>query len=66
MLSAVAVAVILGALIAFLLKAKVLRLSGAILCILFGLVIGVTPIGAPVEHALNVSGTWLWQRVMNL
>jgi hypothetical protein len=66
MLSAVAVAVILGLLIAFLLKAKVIRASGAILCILFGLVIGITPIGVPVQHALNVSGAWLWGQVTRL
>lgn len=66
MLSAVGVAVVLGVLIAFLIKAKVIRVSGAVLCILFGLVIGVTPIGNPVEHALNVSGAWLWQRVTRL
>lgn len=66
MISAFAVAVILGLLIAFLIKSKVIRVSGAILCILFGLVIGITPIATPVEHALNASGAWLWQRVTRL
>ena len=42
MLSAAAVAVLLGVLIVFLIKSKILRVSGAVVCILFGLVIGAT------------------------
>lgn len=66
MLSAVAVAVLLGVLIVFLIKSKILRVSGAVICILFGLVIGVTPVGDPLQQALNVSGAWLWEQVTRL
>lgn len=66
MISAVGVAILLGLLIAFLIKSKVLRVSGAIICILFGLVLGVTPIGHPVEQAMTGAGSWLWAQVTRL
>lgn len=63
MISTVTVAILLALVIVFLLKAKILRLSGAIVCVLFGLVIGITPIGDQVQHALSASGTWIWGQV---
>lgn len=63
MISTVMVAILLGLVIVFLIKVKVLRISGAIVCIVFGLVIGLTPIARPVEQALSGSGAWLWQQV---
>jgi putative Ca2+/H+ antiporter (TMEM165/GDT1 family) len=66
MLSAAGVAVLLGLLIVFLIKARALRVSGAILCIIFGLVIGLTAIADPVGYVLTVSGSWLWRQVTRL
>ncbi|QDP94800.1 hypothetical protein FOE78_01695 [Microlunatus elymi] len=66
MLSAVAVAVLLGLLIVFMIKSKIQRIPGAVVCVLFGLVIGVTPVGDPVQDALHASGAWLWEQVTQL
>lgn len=66
MLSTVAVAFILGVLVVFLIKSKLIKLPGAIVCVVFGLVVGLTPIGDPVDHVLNASGVWLWQQVSRL
>jgi len=63
MISTVTVAILLGVVIVFLIKTRVLRIGGAIVCILFGLVIGMTPIARPVEQAMSGAGSWLWQQV---
>ena len=50
-MSVVGAAVVLGLLVAVMLRMKIARASVAIVCVLFGLVLGVTPIGAGVNHA---------------
>lgn len=44
-MSVVAAALILGLIVVLLIKWKIVKLVVAIVCILFGLVLGVTPIG---------------------
>ena len=58
-MSVVGAAVILGLIVALLLKMKVARVSVVIVCVLFGLTLGATPIGDGVNHALSELGGWL-------
>lgn len=50
-MSVVAAAVVLGLIVVLLIKWKLVKVFVAVVCILFGLVLGVTPIG---EGALRV------------
>lgn len=59
-MSVVATAIILGALVALLVKVRQVRTGSAIVCVLFGLVLGATPIGPAVNNALSNIGTWVW------
>ena len=65
-MSVVAVAVILACLVLLLLSTNKLALGSALVCILFGLVLGATPAGPSVEQALDASGSWLWGQVSSL
>ena len=65
-MSVVGAAVVLGLLVAVLLRMKIARASVAIVCVLFGLVLGATPIGAGVNHALTSLGHWLWAQLVSL
>jgi hypothetical protein len=44
-MSVTAVLVILGALVVLLIRTRWLRLSGAVVCIVFGVVLGMSPLG---------------------
>ena len=44
-MSTTAVAVILGVLVAFMIKSRWVRASGAVVCVLFGLVLSASPAG---------------------
>jgi len=55
--STVGAAVILGVIIAAV-KMKVARLTVVVVCVLFGLVLGATPIGDGVNAALAAIGGW--------
>jgi hypothetical protein len=65
-MSVVAVAVVLGCLVVLLLRTARLGLGSAVVCILFGLVVAVTPAGPTVQVALDSSGAWLWTQVSDL
>ena len=65
-MSVVAVAMVLGALVVLLLRTARLGLGSALVCILFGLVVAVTPAGPTVNGALDSSGAWLWTQVSDL
>ena len=58
-MSVVGAAVLLGLLVAAMLRWRVVRPVGAIVCILFGLVLGATPLGDEVNRALSAAGGWL-------
>ncbi|MBO0811932.1 MAG: hypothetical protein J2P23_07780 [Microlunatus sp.] len=66
MISVTAVAILLALIVAFLIKSRLLRLSGAIVCILLGLVLGSTAVGGPVKHVLSGAGSSLWSQVKRL
>ncbi len=65
-MSVVAVALVLGALVALLLRTSALGGGSALVCILFGVVIGLTPAGPTVQGTLDASGAWLWGQVQSL
>jgi len=59
-MSMTAAAVILGLLVMFMIQARWVRTSGAVTCVLFGLVLSATPAGLPVGQALQDVGAWTW------
>ncbi len=58
-MTVVGTAVILALIIALMLKTRVARASVVIVCVLFGLVLGATPIGDAVYSAVASVGAWL-------
>jgi len=58
-MSVVGAAIILGLIVAALLKMKVARPVVVIVCVLFGLVLGATPIGDGLYAAVASVGRWL-------
>ena len=59
-------ATILGVVIAAMVHMRVARLTVVIVCVLFGLVLGSTPIGDGVNAALAVLGGWASDRIADL
>ena len=65
-MSVVGAAVILGLLVALLVKMKIARPSVVVVCVVFGLVLGASPIGHTVDTALSAVGGWLSGQVKAL
>ena len=65
-MSVVAVAVVLGLLVLLLLRTRALGAGGALTCVVFGLVLGVSPAGPVVHSALNSAGGWAWSTLNGL
>ena len=65
-MTVVGAAVILGLVVAVLVKMKVARVSVAVVCVVFGLVLGATPIGDGVYAAVAALGRWLSEMVGGL
>ena len=65
-MTAVGVAVILGLVIAAMINMKVARVTVVIVCVLFGLVLGSTPIGDGLNAGLALLGQALADRVSDL
>ena len=65
-MSVAAVALVLGALVVLLSEHRETRIGSATVCVLFGLVVALTPAGPTVDEALNSSGVWLWTQVSSL
>ena len=65
-MTVVGAAVILRLIVAVLVKMKVARPSIAIVCTVFGLVLGATPIGDGVYAAVAALGRWLSEMVGGL
>ena len=64
--STVGVAVILFVIIAAMVNMRVARMTVVIICVLFGLVLGASPIGDGVNAALAAIGGWTADRVSEL
>ena len=65
-MSVIGTAVVLGLLVVLLLKMKIARASVVIICVLFGLVLGATPIGDGVNDALTSVGPWTRRQLVSL
>jgi hypothetical protein len=59
-MSTTAVALILGVLVAFMIKSRWVRASGAVVCVLFGLVLSTSPAGPAVGSVVGDVGDWTW------
>ena len=65
-MSTVGVAVILFVIIAAMVNMRVARMTVVIICVLFGLVLGASPIGDGVNAALAAIGGWTADRISEL
>jgi hypothetical protein len=65
-MSVVAVAVVIAAVVILLLRTNQLKVGSALICIVLGLVLGVTPAGPAINEAVNAAGVWLWNQVTEL
>jgi hypothetical protein len=65
-MTAVGMAVILGLVIAAMVNMKVARVTVVVVCVLFGLVLGMTPIGDGLNAGLALLGKALADRVSEL
>ena len=65
-MSVVGATVVLGLLVALLLRMKIARFSVVLVCVLFGLVLGSTPIGDSVNAAVTMFGAWCWRQLVEL
>ncbi len=59
-MSITAVALFVGALVVFMVKTRWVRASGAIVCVLFGLVLSASPAGPAIGTAMDNVGDWTW------
>jgi len=57
-MSLVAICIVLGVLVALMIKAKAIRAWGALLCIAFGVTLAASPMGQYLSAALHAVGSW--------
>lgn len=62
-MSVAAVGIVLGALVLMLLKTKWVKPSGALVCIVFGVVLAAGPAGPAVGDALSGVGDWAYAQL---
>ena len=65
-MSTTAVAVLLGVLVAFMIKSRWVRASGAVVCVLFGLVLSTSPAGPAVGSVVGDVGDWTWSTLREM
>ncbi|SOD73282.1 hypothetical protein SAMN05892883_2573 [Jatrophihabitans sp. GAS493] len=65
-MSVVAVALILGVFVVFLVRVRQVKAGGAVVCVVFGLVLGATPAGPNVNQFLDQAGSSAWAWVSQL
>jgi hypothetical protein len=65
-MSVAATALVLGLVVVALIKTKWVKLSGAIVCVIFGLVLGATPAGTAVNLALTGVGDWAYTQLQSV
>ena len=64
--SVTAVLVVLGALVVLLIRTRWLRLSGALVCVVFGLVLGISPMGPASVQVVGSVGGWAYDSLRAL
>jgi hypothetical protein len=65
-MSVVGAAVMLGVVVAILVIGGQVNLGSALVCVVFGLVLGLTPAGDQLHGSLSDLGAWAWSRVSAL
>ena len=65
-MSVIGAAIILGLVVVALLRLKVARPVAVVVCVLFGLVLGATPIGDGLYSGVASVGVWLSDAVTGL
>lgn len=62
-MSVVATALVLGLLVLLLVKVRQVGFAVALVCVVFGFVLGTTPAGPTVGSAVNATGDWIWTQL---
>ncbi|MGL4176372.1 MAG: hypothetical protein ACRCSN_09880 [Dermatophilaceae bacterium] len=62
-MSAAAACIILGVLVAVLIKTKVIKLWGGLLCVVFGITVAASPVGPAVGDVLADVGGWAYAQL---
>ena len=65
-MSSTAVLVILGALMVLLIRTRSVRLSGVVVCVVFGVVLALSPMGPASVDVLNAVGSWVYNSLQAL
>ncbi len=65
-MSVTGAAVLLGAVVVFLVRFHAVRFTAALVCAVFGLVLAATPAGPGVQHAVTTAGAWVWSSLASL
>lgn len=65
-MSVVATAVLLGLLVLALLRTRLLGALGAVVCVLFGLVLAATPAGPAVTDVTGQVGDWAFSTLQGM
>lgn len=61
-MSVTVTAVLLALAVVLLIRSSKVQLGGALVCVVFGLVLGATPAGPAVNSALSAFGSWVWSQ----
>ncbi|MGL5825095.1 MAG: hypothetical protein ACRCYU_09815 [Nocardioides sp.] len=62
-MSAAAACIVLGVLVAVLIKTKAIKLWGGLLCVVFGITLAASPIGPGVGGVLADVGGWAYDQL---
>lgn len=65
-MSVAVTAVLLAIAVMMLIRSNKVQVGGALLCIIFGLVLGATAAGPVVNEALSSVGNWVWSQATSL
>lgn len=65
-MSVVAAAIVLGLVVVGFIRTRWLRPSGAVVCVVFGLVLGGTPAGPVVNSTRNDFGGWAYGQLRSV
>jgi hypothetical protein len=65
-MSIVATVIVLGVIVLALLKGKLVRPFGALVCVVFGVVLAASPAGPAVSDVLSQVGSWAYQQLQSV
>lgn len=65
-MSVTAAALVLGALVVLLVRTRWVRSSGAVVCVVFGMVLAASPVGAASADVLGSVGSWAYDSLRSL